>query len=67
MKLIYRETGNNCYEIIEDYKGFINAAFWQTLAVLFGSNLKQKYEPKGKDADMEKIVIDVERMYGYRS
>ena len=67
MKLIYRETGNNCYEIIDDYKGFINAAFWQTIAVLFGSNLKQKYDPKGNDAEMEKIVIDVERMYGYRS
>lgn len=67
MKLIYRETGNNCYEIIDDYKGFINAAFWQTVAVLFGSNLKQKYDPVDKDADMEKIVIDVEKMYGYRS
>ncbi len=67
MKLIYRETGNNCYEIIDDYKGFINAAFWQTVAVLFGSNLKQKYDPKGTDLDMEKIVIDVEKMYGYRS
>lgn len=67
MKLIYRETGNNCYEIIDDYKGFINAAFWQTIAVLFGSNLKQKYDPVDKDADMEKIVIDVEKMYGYRS
>jgi hypothetical protein len=67
MKLIYRETGNNCYEIIDDYKGFINAAFWQTIAVIFGSNLKQKYDPKGNDAEMEKIVIDVERMYGYRS
>lgn len=67
MKLIYRETGNNCYEIIDDYKGFINAAFWQTVAVLFGSNLKQKYDAKGTDRDMEKIVIDVEKMYGYRS
>jgi hypothetical protein len=67
MKLIYRETGNNCYEIIDDYKGFINAAFWQTIAILFGSNLKQKYDPKGSDLEMEKIVIDVEKMYGYRS
>lgn len=67
MKLIYRETGNNCYEIIDDYKGFINAAFWQTVAILFGSNLKQKYDAKGNDMDMEKIVIDVEKMYGYRS
>lgn len=67
MKLINRETGNNCYEIIDEYKGFISAAFWQTVAVLFGSNLKQSYEPSGKDNEMEKIVKDVEKMYGYRS
>ena len=66
MKLIYRETGNNCYEIIDEYKGFISAAFWQTVAVLFGSNLKQNYEANGKDLEMEKIVVDVEKMYGYR-
>jgi len=67
MKLINRESGSNCYEIIEEYKGFMNAAFWQTIAVVFGSNLKQSYEPQSKDADMEKIVRDVEVMYGYRS
>ncbi|NCT93690.1 MAG: DUF4294 domain-containing protein [Chitinophagaceae bacterium] len=66
MKLIYRETGNNCYEIIEEYKGVLNAAFWQTIAVLFGSNLKQQYDGYGKDIEMERIVRDVERMYGVR-
>ena len=65
MKLINRETGNNCYEIIDEYKGFMTAAFWQTVAVLFGSNLKQPYDPSSKDSDMEKIVKDVARMYGY--
>jgi len=65
MKLIYRETGNNCYEIIDEYKGFISAAFWQTVAVLFGSNLKQNYDPSDRDRDMERIVVDVEKMYGY--
>ncbi|WP_153800761.1 DUF4294 domain-containing protein [Foetidibacter luteolus] len=67
MKLIYRETGNNCYEIIEEYKGTFNAAFWQTIALVFGSNLRQNYEANGKDRDMETIVKDVERMYGYTS
>jgi len=67
MKLIYRQTGNNCYEIIQEYKGGFNAAFWQTIAVVFGSNLKQNYEPNGKDLDMEKIVHDVQLMYGYKS
>jgi phosphatidate phosphatase APP1 len=65
MKLINRETGNNCYEIIHEYKGFVNAAFWQTVAVIFGSNLKQAYDPSDKDAEMEKIVKDVAKMYGY--
>jgi len=67
MKLINRQTGNNCYEIISEYKGFFNAAFWQTIAFVFGSNLKQPYNPRGDDADMEKIVLDVEKMYGYKS
>jgi hypothetical protein len=66
MKLIYRETGNNCYEIIEEYKGTFNAAFWQTVALVFGSNLRQNYDAKGADAGMEQIVQDVERMYGVR-
>ncbi|NCI46502.1 DUF4294 domain-containing protein [Sediminibacterium soli] len=66
MKLIYRETGSNCYEIIDEYKGFITAAFWQTVAVLFGSNLKQSYDRSGRDADMERIVKDVEKMYGFK-
>ena len=65
MKLINRQTGNNCYEIIEEYKGFMTAAFWQGVAFVFGSNLKQSYDPLGKDRDIETIVRDVQRMYGY--
>ncbi len=66
MKLIYRQTGSNCYEIIEDYKGKFNAGFWQTVALVFGSNLRQNYDPNGTDHDMEMIVQDVEKMYGVR-
>jgi hypothetical protein len=63
MKLINRETGNNCYDILKEYKGGANARFWQTVAFVFGGNLKQPYQPKGDDAEMEGIVQDVERMY----
>ncbi len=66
MKLIYRQTGNNCYEIIQEYKGGFSAGFWQTVAVVVGSNLKQQYDPQGTDRAMESIVQDVERMYGVR-
>ncbi|MEO6549614.1 MAG: DUF4294 domain-containing protein [Ferruginibacter sp.] len=66
MKLINRQTGNNCYEIIKEYKGAFTARFYQTVAFFFSSNLKQPYDKIGEDAEMEKIVQEVERMYGYR-
>jgi Domain of unknown function (DUF4294) len=63
MKLINRETGNNCYEIIKEYKGGFTARFWQTIAFFFGSNLKQPYDAAGEDAQIERIVLEIERMY----
>lgn len=63
MKLINRETGNNCYEIIKEYKGGFTARFYQTVAFFFSTNLKQTYNRQGDDAEMEKIVLEVERMY----
>lgn len=67
MKLINRESGNNCYEIIKEYKGGLTARFYQTVAFFFNSNLKQPYNPSGDDAEIEQIVLEVRRMYGYRS
>jgi len=64
MKLINRETGNNCYSIIKEYKGGFTARFYQTVAFFFNSSLKQAYDPSGEDADTEKIVQEVKRMYG---
>ena len=66
MKLINRETGGtNCYDILKELKGGFTARFWQTVAFFFGSDLKQPYDAKGQDADMETIVKEVQRMYGY--
>ena len=63
MKLINRQTGNNCYEIIKEYKGGLTARCWQTVAFFFGSNLKQPYNAEGDDREIESIVMEVERMY----
>jgi hypothetical protein len=67
MKLINRETGNNCYELVKEFKGGFNAGFWQTVAYLFGSSLKQPYDPKGDDQEIEKFVQEVRKLYGYKS
>ena len=64
MKLINRETHNSCYNIIKEYKGGFSARFWQTVAWIVGSSLKQDYDPLGDDAEMETIVREVARLYG---
>jgi len=66
MKLINRETGNNCYEIIREYKGGFNARLYQTVAFFFNSNLKQPYDANADDKVIEKLVKEVQRMYGYQ-
>jgi hypothetical protein len=67
MKLINRETGNNCYDIIKEYKSGVVARLYQTVAFFFDSNLKQPYNPTGADAQIEYFVKEVQRMYGYSS
>jgi hypothetical protein len=64
MKLINRETGNNCYQLIKEYKGGLNAGLWQTVAFVFGSSLKQPYSPNGDDQEIEKLVLEVQKIYG---
>jgi Domain of unknown function (DUF4294) len=65
MKLINRQTGNNCYDIIKEYKGGLTARFYQTVAFFFSSNLKQDYEPDGDDHEIEMILKEVCRTYGF--
>ncbi len=60
IKLIDRQTGNTSYEVVQDLKGKFSAFFWQSLARLFGSNLKSHYDPYGEDAEIEKIVVSIE-------
>lgn len=61
IRLIYRETNNSAFTHIKEYKGSVNAYFWQSIALLFGNNLKADYEPYGKDADIEEIVLAIRR------
>ena len=60
IKLIDRETGNTSYELIKDLRGSFNAFFAQGLAKLFGHDLKDTYDPKGKDKTIEDIIQQIE-------
>lgn len=60
VKLINRETGQDCYELIKQLKGGLNARIYQTTAFFFDNNLKQQYDPYGEDRDIEMIVRELE-------
>ncbi len=60
IKLIDRETQNTSYTLIKDYRGKLAAAFWQGIARIFGTNLKEEYDPDGDDALIESIIMEIE-------
>ena len=55
IKLIDRQTGNTSYEMVKDLKGGLKAFMFQSLARLFGHNLKETYDPN-EERDMEAIL-----------
>lgn len=56
LKLIDRETNQTAFSIIKLYRSGFVAGFYQTLARLFGNNLKLEYDPEGEDCMLEQIV-----------
>ncbi len=66
IKLINRQTGQNCYSIIKELKGGFSAMLWQSAGVLFNNNLVKEYDPEGKDREVETFVKDLEASNAYR-
>ena len=60
IKLIDRECNQSSYNLLKAYLGSFRAGFWNIFAGMFGASLKSEYDPKGKDALTERIVIMVE-------
>jgi len=59
IKLIDRETGSTSYELIKELKGSFSAFMWQSLARIFGENLKVNYDPEGEDKMIEHILLRI--------
>jgi len=55
IKLIDRQTGNTSYELVKQLKGGLDAFMLQSVARLFGHNLKETYDPD-EDRDIESII-----------
>jgi len=55
IKLINRDTGNNCYDIVKEMKGGFTAFFWNLGGKLYDHNLKEAYKPE-ENQDLELII-----------
>jgi hypothetical protein len=62
IKLVSRETGNTSYTLAKELKGGFNAFMFQSVARIFGHNLKQTYD-REEQRDIESILESV----GYTS
>ena len=60
IKLIDREIGETSYVVLKELKGNFSAFFWQTLARLFGNNLKSNFDAEGEDKLLNEIVLLIE-------
>jgi Domain of unknown function (DUF4294) len=61
MKLINRQTGNNCYDIVKEYRGGLTARLYQTVAFFFSSSMKQDWDLNDKtDRQIENIVKEID-------
>jgi histone acetyltransferase (RNA polymerase elongator complex component) len=60
IKLIDRETQNTSYDLIREYRGKFSAAFWQGIARIFGTNLKEEYDAYGNDVMIELIIYEID-------
>lgn len=55
IKLIDRELGTSSYDILKEMKGGFTAFLYQSVARVFGNNLKNKYDSQ-EDRDIEAII-----------
>lgn len=60
IKLLDRETGSSSFEIIKEFKGGFSAFFWQSVAKLFGHDLKAQYDPVTEDKLIEYIIVQID-------
>ena len=55
IKLIDRETGNSSFQMVKELKGGFSAFFYQSVARVFGHNLKNEYDPQA-EREIEEII-----------
>lgn len=61
IKLLARQTDTTAYFLLKDFRGNARALAYQSMARLWGYNLKENYRPQDRDKDIEAIVQLIEQ------
>lgn len=55
VKLLDREIGNSSFDMVKELRGGVSAFFYQSIARVFGHNLKNEYDIR-QDREIENII-----------
>jgi hypothetical protein len=61
VKLLDRETSHSAFNLVKELRTAFQAYLYQGIGRLFGYNLRIKYDPEGRDREIENIVRLIER------
>ncbi len=61
IKLVNRELKQSPFEILRELRGGVKAAMYQSMAKVFGEDLKNTYDADGEDKMIERIVLLLEQ------
>lgn len=57
IKMIERQTGESCYDIIRDTRGQVTATYWNQMGKIWGYDLKEGYR-LGADPILDEVLLD---------
>ena len=63
VRLVYRETGHSVYDLLKEYRGGFKTFFWMIGFKIWHIDLKDDYEPDGRDKELENYVVRLDEIY----
>jgi hypothetical protein len=63
IKLIHRETGQTVYDLLQEYRSNWKAFWWNFAGKFFDLDMKDTYDPTGKDKEIENYIQRLQYIY----
>ena len=67
VKLLDRQTHRTGYSLVKDFRNGLTAWTYHKIGIFFGQNIKDTWEPKGRDKQLERVVKYYEMSNGLSS